>query len=148
MFSNIGFLEFSDTVLAVGLLTLPGQMKEKITDILSISGEPRPSAGCIHITRLDQNIMDVKRFFVFMDGIQLAECESLSEAWMVLMGASYVFNIVYPKEQKSTMNFSQRIMLGIQDDGSKDIKVVKLLGRINAVNPDAWEQRKHLSTQS
>ena len=105
-------------------------MKEKFTDILTIGVEPRHSAGCIHIPRLDQGILQVKQFFVFMDGIQLAECQSLQEAWMVLMAACYVFNIVYPREQKSTMNFCQRVILGIHDDESKDIKVVKLLGRV------------------
>ena len=105
-------------------------MRERLDDIVTVSGDPRTSAGCIYITRLDQTIMDVSKFFVFMDGLQVAECKSLPEAWMILMGASYVFNIVYPKEQRSTMNFCQRVLLGIQDNDSKDIKVVKLLGRV------------------
>lgn len=94
---------------------MTNNVREKFADVVAIKTPPREDAGCIHIPRLEGDITDISDLYVFVDGIQIGQYASMRKAWMVLASSYYVFNTEYPRNQRSSRNFTQRVLLNIKD---------------------------------
>ena len=70
---------------------------------------------------------------VYVDGITVASGTCLIKAFKSLLCTFYAFNLAFPVKNHSTLTFLQKVLVNHSDGAKQDIKVVKLLARLNQV---------------
>ena len=65
-----------------------------------------------------------------MENVVVAETSDFVQAFALLLGALYVFNVEYPKKLEATLLFFQKFILGISDRSKLPSKVLTLMSNL------------------
>ena len=70
-------------------------------------------------------------FELKVDGILIFSCDTFIELFTGFISAIYSFNLVYPKPIEKTLLFIQNVLLGLNDGGKIDKKIVSVITELN-----------------
>lgn len=94
--------------------------KEDDTDFIiccNQDGEPDVSDRPLALLTASPDAFRSGHVSVVVEGsIVMSECQTMPEAFLLLLGLMYVFNIEYPKKLLNTFTFIQRFVVCLDDD--------------------------------
>ena len=69
-------------------------------------------------------------YSILVENVVVAETSDFVQAFALLLGAFYVFNVEYPKKLEATLLFFQKFILGISDRSKLPSKVLILISNL------------------
>ena len=69
-------------------------------------------------------------YSILVENVVVAETSDFVQAFALLLGAFYVFNLEYPKKLEATLLFFQKFILGISDRSKLPSKVLILISNL------------------
>lgn len=113
----------------LSILVVVEQLSEKTENLFYVQGMPSSFPKILlhgHFTFDRPQTLDI-----IVEGVKMASIkEGLLEALCVQIMGFYVFNIIFPRELKSTLAFLTKYIFGIKDITLKCSKVEKLWNKL------------------
>ena len=69
-------------------------------------------------------------YSILVENVVVAETSDFVQAFALLLGAFYVFNVEYPKKLEATLLFFQKFTPGISDRSKLPSKVLTLMSNL------------------
>ena len=69
-------------------------------------------------------------YSILVENVVAAETSDFVQAFALLLGAFYVFNVEYPKKLQATLLFFQKFILGISDRSKLPSKDLTLMSNL------------------
>ena len=77
------------------------------------------------------SVAEMDNFYsILVENVVVAETSDFVQAFALLLGAFYVFNVEYPKKLEATLLFFQKFILGISDRSKLPSKVLTLMSNL------------------
>ncbi|XP_066932433.1 uncharacterized protein [Clytia hemisphaerica] len=109
----------------VGVMTLPALFREDPKHYYGIDNTLTP-----RISHANPDIFDEQEFFIHLDGITIGKSRDPLTALTLMYSCYYVFNLVYPKELQSSLEFIQRFLVKIGDGSKPSGKLITAITKI------------------
>ena len=74
-----------------------------------------------------------KLYSILMENVVVAETSDFVQAFALLLGAFYVFNVEYPNKLEATLLFFQKFILDLSDRTKLPSKVLTLMSNLKKV---------------
>ncbi|XDV33478.1 hypothetical protein PO909_003877 [Leuciscus waleckii] len=120
---------FKEKEEAVFLLADESSTQADIEAQISLPSTPR-------LIMLGESILGAKKWMLSIEGrvvLQLSDCSEFTSALAVLFASYYVFNMEYPEEAATTLEFIQRFFIRINPEHSKCNSKVQISRRTGKV---------------
>ena len=69
-------------------------------------------------------------YSILVENVVVEETSDFVQAFALLLGAFYIFNVEYPKKLEAMLLFFQRFILGISDRSKLPSKVLALMSNL------------------
>ena len=79
-------------------------------------------------------------YSILVENVVVAETSDFVQAFALLLGAFYVFNLEYPKKLEATLLFFQKFILGISDRSKLPSKVLTWMSNLKKTLAQAYLQ--------
>ena len=110
--------------------------------------EPEQTGVYIRYDGFDDRFVDVTKFDIFVDGIDIVEAGDFIEAFACFFASFFVFNLEFPKSVEKSMLFFEKMMLKSPSACEKKTKVgKKIINVISSLNSsgDVNAKRRKMS---
>ena len=99
--------------------------------MFQLSLQPRIKCEKVKIEKSFDSIVERDNLYsILVENVVFAETSDFVQAFALLLGAFYVFNVEYPKKLEATLLFFQKLTLGISDRSKLPSKVLALMSNL------------------
>ena len=98
---------------------VPYLLKEDLDDLLVDDDDVDGDTSILHPYIVQHGGGETTPFFIFAEGTKICSTESHLKAFRLLMATFYVFNLAFPKANRGTLTFYQKVFLSLQDNSKK-----------------------------
>ena len=108
--------------------------------MFQLSLQPRIKFEKIMMEKSFDSIVEMNKLYsILMENVVVAETSDFVQAFALLLGALYIFNVEYPKELEATL-FFQKFILRISDRSKLRSKVLTLMSNLKKTLAQAYLQ--------
>ena len=99
--------------------------------VLCFGDEVKVGESVLLVVKNNILTIDTDAFQFKVDGTLVFSCDTFVELFTGFISAIYSFNLVYPKPIEKTLLFVQNVLLGLNDGGKIDKKIVSVITELN-----------------